>query len=224
MKKNIYILSCLLLLLSACKKDNLKEPTAKLTGRIVYQGQPVGVRSSGVQFEIWQSGYQLFSKIPLNIAQDGTFSAALFNGNYKIVRSLGAGPWADNTDTINVKLDGTASVDVPIEPFFTIKNVTFEKNGTTGIKATFTVEKNTTTKTLELARIYIGPNLILDQNNNSANAQLTAGSITIGQPVTINVTIPASIANEDYIFVRAAVKTTGVAELLYTQSQKIQLK
>lgn len=224
MKKNIYILSYLLLLLSACKKDNLKEPTAKLTGRIVYQGQPVGVRSSGVQFEIWQSGFQLFSKIPLNIAQDGTFSAALFNGDYKIVRSLGAGPWADNTDTINVKLDGTASVDVPIEPFFNIKNVTFEKNGTTGIKATFTVEKNTTTKTLELARIYIGPNLILDQNNNSANAQVTAGSITIGQPVTINVTIPASIAKEDYIFVRAAVKTTGVAELLYTHSQKIQLK
>ena len=77
---------------------------------------------------------------------------------------------------------------------------------------------------MELARIYIGPNLILDQNNNSANAQLTAASITIGQPVTINVTIPASIANENYIFVRAAVKTTGVAELLYTQSQKFQLK
>lgn len=224
MKQNISILSCLLLLFSACKKDNLKEPGAKITGRIIYQGQPVGVRSSGVQFEIWQSGYQLFSKIPLNIAQDGTFSAALFNGDYKIVRSPGAGPWADNTDTINVKLNGTANVDVPIEPFFIIKNATFEKNGATGIKATFTVEKNTTTKTLELARIYIGPNLILDQNNNSANAQLTAASMTIGQPVTINVTIPASIVNEDYIFVRAAVKTSGVAELLYTQSQKFQLK
>lgn len=219
-----YILAGLtLFLFASCEKDNLKEPNAKLTGRLVYGGQPVGVRSSGVQFEIWQSGYQLFSKVPLNIAQDGTFSAALFNGNYKIVRSVGSGPWADNTDTIHVKLNGTATVDVPVEPFFSISNASFVKNGN-AVTATFTVTKNTTTKTLELARVYIGPNYILDQNNNAANAQVAASAITVGQPVTMNVTIPAGIANDAFIFARVGVKTTGVAELLYTDSQKISLK
>src|SRR3712207_3825182 len=101
-----------------------------LTGRVVHQGQPVGVRSSGVQFEIWQRGYQLFTKVPLNIKQDGTFSAALFDGDYKIVRSVGAGPWADNIDTIDVKLNGTAAVEVPVDPYFVLKNVSFEKVGT----------------------------------------------------------------------------------------------
>jgi hypothetical protein len=86
------------------------------------------------------------------------------------------------------------------------------------------IEKNTTTKTLELARLYIGPNLIVDQNNNFANAQAAASAITLGQPVTLNVTIPASLANEAYIFASVGVKTNGVAELLYTQSQKLQLK
>jgi hypothetical protein len=218
------IFICLTLVLFAgCEKDNLKEPDAKLTGRILFQGQPVGVRSSGVQFEIWQPGYQLYSKIPLNIAQDGTFSAALFNGDYKIVRSVGAGPWADNTDTINVKVSGATSVDVPVVPYFSISNVSLEKNGT-AIRATFTVTKNTTSKTLELARLYVGPNYILDQNNNTGNVQLAASAITVGQPVTMNVTIPASIANDAFVFARVGVKTVGVAELLYTESQKISLK
>lgn len=212
-----------ILLAAACKKDNLKAPESMITGRVIYQGVPIGVRTNGVQFEIWQSGYQLFTKIPLNIKQDGTFSATLYDGNYKLVRAAGAGPWTDMTDTINVQLNGTATVDIPVEPFFNIKNAVFEKIGTT-IKATFTVDKISATKTLELARLYIGPNLILDQNNNSANVQLAAAGITPGTPVSLTVTIPAAIANDNFIFARVGVKTTGVAELLYTQSQKIMLK
>ncbi|MEJ7767920.1 MAG: DUF3823 domain-containing protein, partial [Chitinophagaceae bacterium] len=208
---------------AGCEKDNLKQPESTLTGKVIYQGQPIGVRSLGVQFEIWQSGYQLFSKIPLNIAQDGTFSAVLFGGDYKLVRSVGAGPWADNTDTINVSLRGSTAVDIPVEPYSIIKNVSYERTGSS-VKATFTIERNTTTRTLELARLYIGPNLILDQNNNAANVQVLASAITIGTPVSVTVNIPASIANDNFIFARVGVKTTGVAELLYTMPEKIQLR
>lgn len=224
MKLHTYAFTAFLMLIfSGCEKDNFDEPAAKLTGQVVFQGQPVGVRSQGVQFELWQQGFQLFTRIPLNIAQDGSFSAELFDGDYKLVRAKGAGPWIDNIDTINVSLKGSAKIDVPVEPYFFLKNASFEKSGTT-VKATFTIAKNTTTKTLELARLYIGPNLIVDQNNNSANAQALSAAITLGQPVTLSVTIPASIANDAYIFARVGVKTSGVAELLYTQSQKIQLK
>ena len=212
------------MLLAACEKDNLKEPASTLTGRIVYQGQPLGVRSAGVQFELWQRGYQLFTKIPLNIKQDGSFSATLFDGNYKLVRARGAGPWIDNTDSIDVKVQGTAAIDVPVEPYFVIKNEAFTRNGTT-VTGTFQLQAVNTSRTLELARIYIGPNLIVDQNNNSANAQVLAAAIpNLSQTVSINVTIPAALVNETYIFARVGVKTTGVAELLYTIPQKIQLK
>ena len=114
-------------------------------------------------------------------------------------------------------------MDIPVNPYFIITNASFVKNGST-ISDTFTIVKNTTVKTLELVRLYIGPNLIVDQNNNSANVQVAASSITPGQPVTLNVTIPASLASNDYLFARVGVKTTGVAELLYTQPEKIQLK
>ena len=212
------------MLLAACEKDNLKEPASTLTGRIVYQGQPLGVRSAGVQFELWQRGYQLFTKIPLNIKQDGSFSATLFDGNYKLVRARGAGPWIDNTDSIDVKVQGTAAIDVPVEPYFVIKNEAFTRNGTT-VTGTFQLQAVNTSRTLELARIYIGPNLIVDQNNNFANAQILAAAIpNLAQTVTLNVTIPTTLANESYIFARVGVKTTGVAELLYTAPQKIQLK
>lgn len=220
---NFLFLASVALCSSSCEKDNLEAPASQLTGKLVFQDQQIGLRSTGVQFELWQAGYQLFTRIPLNIKQDGTFSAVLYDGDYKLVRARGAGPWTDNTDTLNVKLNGTANIDVPIDPFFFIKNATYERVGST-IKATFSVEKNTTTKSLELARFYIGPNLILDQNNNAANGQLLPASITFGAPVSITVNIPASIANDNFIYARVGVKTVGTAELLYTLPQKIQVK
>src|SRR6476646_6291576 len=113
----------------ACKKDNLKAPSSTLTGQVVYQGQPIGVRSNGVQLELWQSGYQLFSKIPVYINQDGKYSATLFDGDYKLTRLKGNGPWVDNTDTINVHVSGATTMDVPVQPYFVIKTPTFQKSG-----------------------------------------------------------------------------------------------
>src|SRR5660397_127396 len=87
---------------SGCTQDNFDPPTSMLTGTIVYNSTPVGVRSNGTQLELWQYGFKLRSKISVYIAQDGTYSARLFDGNYKLVRLAGA-PWA------NIPLD---SIDV----------------------------------------------------------------------------------------------------------------
>src|SRR6266542_1412629 len=126
-KFSLIIFILVLTAFAACKKDDRNKPGATITGRVVYQGQPIGLRSNGVQLELWQNGYQLFTKIPVNINQDGTFSAAVFNGDYKLTRLKGNGPWADNTDTIAVQVTGTVSVDVPVDPYFIIKNETIQK-------------------------------------------------------------------------------------------------
>src|SRR3954470_7127362 len=95
----VKLFSSVVLLLVAvflgCKKDNFKAPSSSITGKVVYQGQAVGLRSNGVQLEVWQHGYQLFSKIPVYLAQDGTFTVALFDGDYKVTLLKGNGPWAD---------------------------------------------------------------------------------------------------------------------------------
>ena len=223
MKLTVYtFFASLIIFLSACEKDNLKEPESILSGNVTFRGQPIGVRSDRVQFEIWQRGFDFFTKIPLNIAQDGSFKATLHDGDYKLVRLPNAGPWINNTDTINVSLKGSASVDIPVEPYFVIKNASFTRNGT-NVSATFTVEKNGThTRTLEATKLFLGRYYILDLGNNAANKDATG--LVLGQSVTVTLAIPTAIANDDFIFARVGIKTRDIGEYLYTASQKLQLK
>ena len=67
------MISVFVLILVGCEYDNYDPPRSFLTGTVTYNGNPVGVRSGATQLELWQHGYQLFEKIPVYIAQDGTF-------------------------------------------------------------------------------------------------------------------------------------------------------
>ncbi|MHA4736721.1 DUF3823 domain-containing protein [Dyadobacter sp. MSC1_007] len=218
------LLLALMVGLSGCEKDNRTEPKSVLKGRIVHDGQPVGVRSNGVQLELWQRGYQLFTKLPVHVNQDGTFSASLFDGNYKLVRLRGNGPWIDNTDTIDVALRGTAEIDVPVVPYFVFKNDTYSK-GEGKVSATFNLQQVNNTRTLERVNLYIGTTTIVDPNNNVGNAQEVAAKITdLSKPITLTATIPANLAGREYIYARIGVKTSGVGEMLFGVPQKIMLK
>ena len=211
-------------LLSACEKDNRVEPKSVLKGRVVYEGQPVGLRSNGVQLELWQRGYQLFTKIPVHVKQDGTFSAALFDGNYKLVRLRGNGPWVDNTDTIEVALSGNTELDVPVQPYFVFQNDTYAK-GEGKVSATFSLKQVNATRTLERVNLYVGTTSIVDPNNNAGNAQEVAANIKdLSKPITLTATLPAALAGRDYVYVRIGVKTSGVGEMLFGAPQKVMLK
>ncbi|SKB71221.1 DUF3823 domain-containing protein [Dyadobacter psychrophilus] len=211
-------------LISACEKDNRVEPKSVLKGRVVYEGQPVGLRSNGVQLELWQRGYQLFTKIPVHVRQDGTFSAALFDGNYKLVRLRGNGPWVDNTDTIEVALSGNTELDVPVQPYFVFQNDTYAK-GEGKVSATFSLKQVTAARTLERVNLYVGTTSIVDPNNNAANAQEVAANIKdLSKPITLTATLPAALAGRDYVYVRVGVKTSGVGEMLFGEPQKVMLK
>jgi hypothetical protein len=214
----------LFVLVAGCKKDNYEPPQSQLTGRVVFQGQAVGVRSNGVQLELWQPGFQLYTKIPVYVNQDGTFSAMLFDGDYKLTRLKGNGPWADNTDTIQVQVRGATAVDVPVDAFFIVKGETFQKSGS-NIATTFSLQRGNTSKNLEDVRLYLGRTTIIDQNNNDAVVTKAAGTITDPtQPINLSVALPTSLADKDYVFARVGVKTVGVAELAFSIPQKIALK
>ena len=225
MKYIINCLACILLvLIVGCSKDNKDAPDATINGKVVFENQPLGLRSNGVQLELWQPGYQLFSKIPVHINQDGTFSAQVFDGSYRLTMLRGSGPWADKTDSIVVDVKGSASIDFPVDPYFVIKNANFVKAGN-NINATFNLQRVNTSKNLELVRIYVGQTIITDQTNNAGSAQKAAAVITdLTQPVTLSVPIPASLSAKDYVFVRVGVKTAGVAELLYSMPVKIMVQ
>ena len=232
MKKNknrftsqlLFGIMALAALLSACERDNRPEPKSILKGRVIYDGQPVGVRSNGVQLELWQRGYQLFTKIPVYVNQDGTFSASLFDGNYKLVRLRGNGPWTDNTDTIQVELRGTTEIDVPVNPYFVFQNDTYSK-GEGKVSATFELKQVDATRNLERVNLYIGTTTVVDQNNNAGNVQEVAANVKdLTKPITLTATLSPALAGREYVFARIGVKTAGVGEMLFGQPQKVMLK
>ncbi|HWK98435.1 MAG TPA: DUF3823 domain-containing protein [Parapedobacter sp.] len=226
MKINKYLYSLLsiaVIMVMGCEKDNYEEPTSTLTGRVVYQGEPLGLRSGGVQLELWQHGYDLFSKIPVHVDQDGSFSARLFDGDYKLVLLRGNGPWADNTDSLDVHVKGSATVDVPVDPYFVITNHAFQRNGDQ-LTATISIQQVNTSRSLERVRLYLGQTMIVDQNNSANTVEVLAADITdLSQPITLTTTIPASLASKGYLFARIGVKANGVAEYIYSHPEQVAL-
>jgi hypothetical protein len=248
LKSSLYIALALVAWLMACKKDNFDPPGSVLKGRVVYNGQPMQVRTpqvnpqgnnttGGVQLELWQYGYQLFTKIPVYINQDGTFSASLYDGNYKLVR-LGGAPWENNTDSIDIQLNGQMEIDVPVIPYYTISGAayTFNKADST-ISATFTVNSVSPSRALDIVSISVGPTQFVDVTNQVATASKGA---TAGTQVSISVSIrPANyggnnnkqkrellsqLLHKQYAFVRIGARAAGVGEQIYTAVHKLDLK
>lgn len=227
MKNNLFIYVLLLVFAVGswgCTKDNYQPPKSQLTGKVVYNGQAIGLRSNGVQLELWQHGFAFFTKIPVYVDQDGSFSALLFDGKYKLTRQNGVGPWVNNTDSIDVQVSGNTIVDVPVTPYSFVKGATYQKSGA-NITATANIETVTTTNPLEAVRLYVFKTALVDDVNQNAVTSIAAAQIPdISQPITMSVAIPASLANADAVYVRVGVKTAGVAELAYSPAEKIPLK
>lgn len=212
----------LFFLLAGCKKDNYEKPASTLTGKVVYNKEPIGLRSRGVQLELWQHGFQLFTKIPVSVSQNGSFSAMLFDGNYKLVLLPGNGPWVNNTDSIDVIVRGSTTVDVTVQPYFIIRSAPVTKNGTE-ITATVSIEKISAAQSLESISLYAGKTNIVDQVNNQGSVTVNAADIPDqSQPVTIKMNIPAGLVTQNYFFARVGVKTAGVAESIYSLPVKIE--
>ena len=210
-------------MLTGCKYDNFEAPESTLSGRVVYEGSPLAVRNNGPQFELWQDGYPLKSPITLYMNQDGTYSAKLFDGDYKMVRK-GDSPWLHQpTDTLMVKVSGNTSFDVPVTPYFTITNDTFQKTGNT-ITAQFVVNKVVPTANVEFMRLYLGKSILTDQVQQEVLVNGDVGNLVFGQQTVLTADLPDNLKNLDYIFARLGVKSTSSGEYIYTQVQKIALK
>lgn len=211
------------LLLAGCEYDNFEAPKATLSGKVVYQGNAVSVRNNGPQLELWQDGFALKSPITVNISQDGSYSAILFNGRYKLVRRADA-PWQQQaSDTLIVDVSGNTTYDVPVSPYFTISNDTFGKSGN-NITARFVVNKNIPTANLELVRLYLGKSILTDQVQREFLVDGNVANIVSGQPTEITASLPDNLKDLDYIFARIGVKSSSAGEYYYTQVQKIALK
>jgi len=224
MKLNFLItITTALLLLAGCKYDNFEAPESTLSGRVVYEGKAVGVRNNGPQLELWQDGYPLRSAIPVYLNQDGTFSASLFDGRYKLVRR-GDSPWLQQaTDTVIVNVSGNTNIDVPVTPYFTISNESYQKSGNT-ITARFVVGKVVPAATVEFVRLYLGKSVLTDQVQRELRVDGNIATLVFGQQAVIAGDLPDNLKNLDYVYGRLGIKSTSSSEYVYTPVQRIALK
>lgn len=224
MKKIIpfFIMICCLLAVSSCSYDNFEEPKATLAGKAIYDGEAVGVRSGSSEFALFQDGYALKGSIPVYIAQDGSYSVSLFNGDYKLVR-MGNASWErPSNDTIYITVRGNTVQDIPVTPYFFVRNVSFAKNGNK-ITARFTINKVVANANMENVGIYLGTGILTDEKQKEAELKL-GNAVSLDQENTAEIEIPSGLVNESYLYARVGVKSDKSSEYCYSQSIKVALK
>jgi hypothetical protein len=212
---------------SACDYDNFEPPNATLEGAVVHEGEQVGVTQGQDGLELWESGYELDGDIDVYVGQDGTFSAKLFDGKYKLVRRPGGGPWVSNSDTIRIEVNGenvqvnqgNASVQngrlqVPVQPFFTIEKENIQQSGST-VSASFGVSQGVSSAALQTVGLYVSASRLVDQTGSGSDAVATMSASEISDMNNIDLEVDVSEL-ESPLFARVGVKAEGSQWFLFS--------
>ena len=228
--KNI-ILIAFCAAVASCKKDNYAPPGSTLSGRIVYKGEAIGVEQYQVPYQLYQYGFGLVGPIGSSFAQDGTFSALLFDGDYKLIVPNGQGPFrwkytaSGNPDSVAITLKGSKTIDLDVTPYYMIRTPQIAVSGgkATG---TFKVEKIITdanAKDIERVSIYVNKTQFVSGNGdqNIAKTDLAGSAITDPNNISLSVAIPAIVPTQNYVFARIGIKISGVEDMILSPVQKL---
>lgn len=211
--------------LTSCEYDNYEEPKSRLYGKIVYQGEPINVGFNEVTFELWEPGWQLKVPIDVIVAPDGSFSALLFDGTYKLTIPTWQGPFKSKTDTMTINLKGNQELNIEVEPYYMIRNPNFSVSNNV-ISASFGLEKiiaGKDAKDIEKVYLYVNKTQFVDIQSNIGKSELSGSDIENFDLITLTTPIPNLIVRQDYLFVRIGVKISNVEDFLYSPVQKINL-
>lgn len=234
MKRKFIFLILLALVISftSCKKDNYTEPGSFLTGKIVYNDEPINVEYDKVNLQIWQFGFGKKDYIASAIGQDGSFSSLLFDGNYRLVFAPNQGPFmtkiisAAEKDTIFLSLNGSQTLNIDVIPYYMVEDATFTSSASV-ISATCKLDKIITdanAKTVERVTLYINKTNIVSGSNYLVKKDLTGASITDLNNVSLTgVTVPTLVPAQTYVFARLGLKITGVEKLIFSPITKVTL-
>jgi hypothetical protein len=189
----------------------------------VYNGQPLGVRGSNgsVYLQFWQDGYPLKTSINLFVTQDGTYSAKLFDGVYKLVTNANRGPWVSNQDTVVITVNGGTQKDYEVTPYYTLGNINYSLNGNT-LTASFDVTGVTTTRNIEYVALMVNKTTFVDFGDGTHVNWVRNSEVTPGR-VELQLDISNDLANQKALYARVGLKIAGVDEGIYdTEVYKVK--
>ncbi|MDZ7691160.1 MAG: DUF3823 domain-containing protein [Balneolaceae bacterium] len=210
-----------LVLFTACSLnnyDNYDEPESRLQGAFLHEGDSVRVSYDNVTFELWQSGFGAESPINVTVDQNGSYSAVLFDGNYRLVVPPGQGPFIGSgigeggSDTLDVELRGDQQLDIEIMPYYMIRNSQFSNSGNT-VSANFEVEQIVTgaiAQGVEHVQLYVSKTNYVDTRTSISTNTMLGDDISDMSNINLSTDIPSMTPTQDYVFVRVGVKATAV--------------
>lgn len=185
MNKKIYstVLQTLLLvvLLSGCGLDNYDPPKSQLKGRVVYNGEAIQVRGTDerVRLQLYQDGYANKGAIDVFVGQDGSFSAMLFDGEYKMVTRDRNGPWVNSRDTTLVIVKGNTVQDMEVTPFYTISNSDMKLAGGK-VTANFTITHIAEDRPIDRIILLLNKTQFVDDDIRIQREDFTGDNIKTG--------------------------------------------
>ncbi|MFW5754882.1 MAG: DUF3823 domain-containing protein [Marinilabiliaceae bacterium] len=232
--KKINILFAIILLaggFTSCEYDNYEEPKSQLSGTIHYDGDPINVAYNEVSFQLWEEGWELEYPIDVEVAQDGTYSAMLFNGTYMLIIDENQGPFRNipdpdtGSDSIQVELTGSQELDIEVEPYYMIRNADFNASGGE-VSASFSLEQIITgddARNVEAVHLSVHKRQFVDNRNNLENTVVAGGDIEDIGNISLSVNVPDMTPSQDYVFARIGVKIEGVEDLLFSEVVELDL-
>lgn len=216
-------------LLHSCNEiDNFDEPDTLLTGHVGYQGDSIYLGNNEVEFQLWQSGFGKLTPLGVRLDQDGSFSARLFNGHYKLVFVKGQGPFRTNSvndqqlDTISFDLKGDQQMAIEVLPYFMVRNTSFQKT-TNSIGGSCSLEQIITdadAKAVERVTMYVNETQFVSDNGNFNDARADA-DISDLNSLNMTVELPEHLISKPYVFARIGVKISGIEDMIYSRVEKI---
>lgn len=229
--------------LASCEKDNFEPPQSVLEGRIVYNGEPIMVQSANTRYnnnsdfpvfiELWEKAYQNRSSIRIPIKQDGSFSMALFNGDYKLVVPNGQGPFMwkrtpqGTPDSLAVSLQGSQTLDIEVMPYYMLRNAQFSNVGRK-VSGNVKIDKIITdinAKNIDRVSLYVNKTQFVDDGNNISRTDLSGSAITDMNNVRITSSdINTIVPSQSYAYARIGIRIAGVDDMIYSPVQRVELQ
>ncbi|QIK54432.1 DUF3823 domain-containing protein [Dysgonomonas sp. HDW5B] len=224
MKKTIcsFSIISLLILFSSCGKDNYDEPESTLTGRITYNGEAINVRGTDerVRLQLYQDGYDKHDPIEVFVGQEGTFSAKLFNGQYKMVTRNNNGPWVNTRDTTLITVSGSTTIEFKVTPYFTISNAEISLSGNT-MNASLTINRIVPTAEIDRVILLLNSTTFVDDGFNVLRKDFTGNDVKTGQ-INYTAELNEKALNAKFLFGRICVWTKGADQGIYSQVVKLK--
>ncbi len=217
--------------LASCSYDNYDEPNFQLDGRIVYQGEPIGVSYNDVYIELWESGWQRLGNIGVAVDQDGSYSSLLFKGDYKMIIPDNQGPFQkivndqSGNDTILVNLTGSRTMDIEVMPYYMIRN-TVISGSADQVTATFDLEQIITgdaERNIQEVFLYVSKTVFVDTRTSIATTSRGGGDLESMSGISLEVTVPERAPAQNYAYARVGLRIEGVEDMIFSEIVKVNL-